>query len=72
MENCNVSTKIQFFCFWELRLNKFDWNVIVNIFSVPEKESLTYVTLLFGIHFSCLILIQANVDGLVHITTLGP
>ena len=41
VENCIISTKIQFVCFWELRLNKFDWNVIVNIFSVPEKESLT-------------------------------
>ena len=45
VENCNISTKIQFFCTWELKLDKSqqcDWNVIVNICSVPENESLTY------------------------------
>ena len=36
--------KYNSFFTWELRLNKwqqFDWNMIVNIFSVPEKESVT-------------------------------
>ena len=38
------------------------------------RKGIPYIALLFGIHFSSLIEIEANVDGLVHITkppTLG-